>query len=137
MCVAGVLGPAHPALGAQAGTVVPAQRLERQCEHYRIPQQRLEVDQVSHEHADLVVLVRERMVLVDVQLLEVHLHLRPLGVGEWFQAPHTLAGESGSCCPGDQHSLHDRLEAQVKLDRRPFGDTEDFDAQIRGRRDRR
>ena len=38
--------------------------------------------------------------------------------------------------PRDQHPLHDRLEPQVELDRRPFGDTEDFDAQICRRRHR-
>ena len=41
----------RPALGAQPGTVVPAQRLERQCEHHRVPQQRLEVEQVVLEPA--------------------------------------------------------------------------------------
>ena len=46
------------ALGAQPGTVVLAQRLERQCEHHRVPQQRLEVEQVVLEPAGLVVLRR-------------------------------------------------------------------------------
>jgi hypothetical protein len=32
--------------------------------------------------------------------------------------------------PGDQYPLHDSLEAQVELDRRPFGDLKDFNAQI-------
>ena len=40
-----VVGQACPTLGAQAGTVVPAQRLERQCKHHRVPQQRLQVAQ--------------------------------------------------------------------------------------------
>ena len=42
------------------GTVVLAQRLERQCEHHRVPQQRLEVEQVALEPAGLVVLRRPR-----------------------------------------------------------------------------
>ena len=37
----------RPALGAQTRAVVPAQRLQRQCEHHRVPQRRLEVDQVT------------------------------------------------------------------------------------------
>ena len=44
-------------LGAQSRTVVLAQRLERQCEHHRVPQQWLEVEQVVLEPADLVVLL--------------------------------------------------------------------------------
>ena len=44
-------------LDAQTRTVVPAQRLERQCKHHRVPQQWLEVEQVALEPADLVVLV--------------------------------------------------------------------------------
>ena len=46
------------ALDAQPRTVVHAQRLERQCEHHRVPQQRLQVDQVGLEHADLELLIR-------------------------------------------------------------------------------
>ena len=42
-------------LDAQTRTVVPAQRLERQCKHHRVPQQWLEIDQVSLEPADIVV----------------------------------------------------------------------------------
>ena len=76
VCVVGVVGQPRPALGAQAGTVVLAQRLERQCEHHRVPQQRLEVDQVVLQHADLVVLLGEGVVLVDEQLLEPHLDRR-------------------------------------------------------------
>ena len=42
-------------LGAQPGTVVSAQRLERQLENHRVPQQGLEVEQVALEPADIVV----------------------------------------------------------------------------------
>ena len=53
-----------------------------------------------------------------------------------LQAPHALALEHGCGRARDQHALHDRLEPQVELDRRPLGDTEDFDAQICRSRDR-
>ena len=60
--------------GVEAGAIRPADRLERQCEHHRIPQQRLQVEQVALQHADLVVLVeRLPVVVVEEQLLERHL----------------------------------------------------------------
>ncbi len=75
------------ALGAQTRTVVPAQRLERQCEHHRIPQQWLEIDQIVLEPADIVVLVVPTPVMsgvvVDEQLLEVDVD----GVLDRLQAP--------------------------------------------------
>jgi hypothetical protein len=80
------------ALGAQSGTVLGAQRLERQCKHHRVPQQRLQVDQVVLELADLDLLIRiDVPVVVDEQLLEPHLEL----VGDRLQAPHALALEGG------------------------------------------
>ena len=52
--VSRVVREPRPALGAQTRTVVPAQRLERQREHHRVPQQRFEVEQVALEPADIV-----------------------------------------------------------------------------------
>ncbi len=57
MCVVRVVGQACATLDAQPGTVVLAQRLERQCKHHRVPQQGFEVEQVSLEPADFVVLL--------------------------------------------------------------------------------
>ncbi len=119
---------------AQSGTVRLAQGLERQCKHHRVPQQRLQVEQVVLELAGLIVLVGVMVaVVVDVQLLEIDLEL----VVDRPQAPHALSLEPGSRRARDQYPLHDRFQPQVERDRRAFGDTEDFDAQIRGRRDRR
>ena len=81
----------------------------------------------SCEPADLELLVRvDVAVVVHEQLLEPHLDL----VGDRLQAPRALALEPGSRRTRDQDALHDRLEPQVELDRRAFGDTEDLDAQI-------
>jgi hypothetical protein len=125
--VVGVVREPGPTLGAQPGTVVSAQRLERQCEHHRVPQQGLQVDQVFLERADLELLVRiDVQVVVDEQLLEPHLDL----VGDRLQAPRALTLERGSRRTRDQDALHDRLQPQVELDRRAFGDAEDLDAQI-------
>ena len=82
-------------LDAQARAVFPAQRLERQCEHHRVPQQWLEVEQVSLEPADIVVLVVPGVrpvigVVVDEQFLEVD----PDGVRERLQAPGALTLEA-------------------------------------------
>jgi hypothetical protein len=50
-----VLEP-RPALGAQTRAVVPAHRCERQIEHHRVAQHRLEVEEVP-DHPGLVVVV--------------------------------------------------------------------------------
>ena len=60
--VVGIVCQSGTALGAQPGTVVSTQRLERQREHHRVPQQRLQVEQVVLELPGLVVLVVVRRV---------------------------------------------------------------------------
>ena len=75
MLVVRVVREPRTTLGAQARTVVLAQRLEGQCEHHRVPQQWLEVEQVVLEPADVVVLLVPTVVVqvvVDEQLLEIH-----------------------------------------------------------------
>src|SRR5690606_7675171 len=57
MTMVGVIRESRTTLGAQPGTVVLAERLERQCKHHRVPQQGLEVEQVVLECADFVVQV--------------------------------------------------------------------------------
>ena len=87
----GIVREPRTALGAQSWTVVLAQRLERQCEHHRVPQQGLQVDQVVLERADLELLIRiDVVVVVDEQLLEPHLDL----VGDRLQAPRALTSET-------------------------------------------
>ena len=49
------IGEPDPAFGAQARAVVPAYRRERQREHHRVTNQRLEVDVVVDQSPDLVV----------------------------------------------------------------------------------
>ena len=75
--------------------------------------------------AALVVLVG-----VDVELLQPHVDL----VLDRLQAPYALPLERGRGRAREQHALHDRLEPQVELDRRTFGDSEDFDAKLCRRR---
>ena len=71
-CV-GVLREVGSALGAQPRAVLPAHRLERQGRHHCVPERGLEVDQVAHELAHLV------LVVVGAHLVGV---LRAIGVGE-------------------------------------------------------
>ena len=79
----GVVREPGPALGAQSGTVVLAQRLERQCEHHRIPQQGLQVDQVVLQRADLELLIRiDAPVVVNV-------------AGPWSFVLNRMAGSNG------------------------------------------
>jgi hypothetical protein len=66
------------------------------------------------------------LVGVHEQLLERHVDI----VVDPLQAPCALALERGGRRARDQHPLHDRLEPQVQLDRRAFGDAQDFDAQL-------
>ena len=57
MVVVGVVRQVRSALGAQSRAVLPAHRLERQGRHHRVPEHGLEVDQVAHELAHLVLVV--------------------------------------------------------------------------------
>ena len=115
-------------LDAQARAVVPAQRLERQCEHHRIPQQWLEIDQISLEPADIVVQVVTACgvtgVVVHEQLLEVDLD----GVLDRLQAPCALAHEAGLRRTRDENPFHDRLEPQIDVDAAALGNAQDLDA---------
>jgi hypothetical protein len=64
--------------------------------------------------------------LVDEELLEVgHEVLVDLS-----QAPDALTLETRAGLTGDEHALHDRLEPELELDRRPLGDAENLDAQV-------
>ena len=44
--VIGIIGETRPAFGAESRAIFPAHRLKRQCEHYRVTQERFEVEQV-------------------------------------------------------------------------------------------
>ncbi len=115
MLVTGVIGEPRPAVGAQARAILPAQWLERQCKHYRIPQLRLEVEQVALQPAGalrLVLVSRVVRVVVEVQLLERHLDL----VVDLVQTPHALTDELGASRRGGQYPLDHRLEPDIELD---------------------
>ena len=45
MCVIGIVREPRPTLGAQSRTLRITQRVVRQCEHHRVPQDGLEVEQ--------------------------------------------------------------------------------------------
>ena len=82
---------------------------------------------------DVVVVVLHGLVVlvgVDEQLLQRHVDV----VLDRLQAPRALTLQVGVRRPGDEHPLHDRLDAQVELDLCTFGDTEELDAEICRRR---
>jgi hypothetical protein len=91
--VRGVLREPHPAVGAQSGAVLGAQRAERQCQHHRIPQEWLEVDQVVLDPSGLVVL--GVALGVGVQLLQVDVELEV----EVLQAPGAFPDNTCMCRP--------------------------------------
>ena len=82
--VSGIVVQAGAALGAQPRAVLRAQRLERQVEHHVVAEQRLEVDEVALQPADLV--LGGLAVGVDEQLLDVDLQR----AGDRGQAAHAL-----------------------------------------------
>jgi hypothetical protein len=93
-----------------------------------------EVDQVALQPADILVLRVGCGValLVDEELLEVGHDLVADLLRHRAHSP-TSAAEAVS---GDEHSLHDRLEPELEIDRRPFRDAKHFDAEVCGRRRR-
>jgi hypothetical protein len=132
--VLGIVRQSCTALDAQSRTVLHTQRPERQCKHDRVPQQRLEVEQVVLEPADFVVEILIRRVVPDVVVHEQLLEPDRGHLLDGFQAPCAFADQLCRGGAGDQHALHDRLEPQVEFDRRVFGDTQDFDAKFCRRR---
>src|SRR6185369_16562118 len=65
--------PRGPTFGAQSWAVLATHRVDRKCEHYGIPQHRLQVDQIVLDPSDFVFLscLHRGAVLVCVQLRDV------------------------------------------------------------------
>src|SRR5215210_3722636 len=99
------------ALRAQSCAIWPAQRLERQLDDHRVTQQRLQVDQVTHQTACFV--LAGLTARIDEQLLNVDLEL----VDDRGEAAYALTGDRHAGDSGDQYALDRRLQPQVKLNR--------------------
>jgi hypothetical protein len=110
-----ILVQVGPAFGTQTQTVRATQRLERQIQHDRIAQHRLEVEQVTLQVPDLVlgVGVARFVAGIDVQLLEID----DRRVGQIHQAPNALPRQPDFGRTGDQHALDHRFEPQIELHR--------------------
>src|SRR4051812_35028230 len=126
---------AGAAAGTQPGAVVVAQGREGDLEDQRVPQRGLEVEQVL-DHARLLVLVVARsdppLVRVGEQLLQVHDQL----VRDRVEAASALARHLRARRAGDQHALHDGLEAELELDVAADGYARDGGAEVFGSRNR-
>ena len=99
------------ALEAQAQTVIPTQGLEWQIEHHLIAQQWLEVDEVTLQPACEVVIGFDAR--IDEQLLDIDLNL----TRDFPKAPYALSANLDRRCAGDQHSLDNRFQPKIELDR--------------------
>ena len=115
------------ALGAKPRAVVGAQRRERQLEHERVAQGRLEIEQVSVQKIPVGILVAR---LVGEQLGEPDLRRG----SEQVQAPRALADQRRPHGSGYQYTLSDPLEPDIQLELGPFRNVDKLDTQTsRGR----
>ena len=85
-------------LEAQPQTVIPAQGLEWQIEHYFVAQQWLEVDKVALQPASEVIIGFDAR--IDEQLLDIDLKL----TRDFTKAPHAFPTDLDRRCAADQHS---------------------------------
>src|SRR3954467_1919335 len=104
----------YTALRAEAGTVFPAQRGQRKCEHHRVPEYRFEIEETSVETVFLFVDLFAGMARIDVdeEFLELHLHVG----GKVVQAACALTHEGQVCRARDEHALHHRLEPEIQFE---------------------
>ena len=96
---------------AQPATIVAAQWRERQVQHHRIPDRRLQIDALALDPADLIT-IRSVTGVVE-QLLDVDLR----GGGDLSQTARALPCQTNHGSAGDQHPLAHRLEPDIQLDR--------------------
>ena len=99
------------ALEAQPQTVIPAQGLEWQIEHYLVAQQWLEVDEVALQPASEVIIGFDAR--IDEQLLDIDLKL----TRDLTKAPHAIPPNLNRRRAGDKHSLDNRFQPKIELDR--------------------
>jgi len=83
------VGEPSPAFGTQTRAVVAAHRRERQCEHYRVTKQRLQIDVIVDQAPDLIVVRLVLMPGIDEQLHDVDREF----VGQRFKAACALPGQ--------------------------------------------
>jgi hypothetical protein len=94
------LGEWYTALHAQPRAILPAQGRQRDREHERIVQDRLEIEQVPLERVPFSVVwavvrgIGEQFLALDLDRL-----------ADRFQAPRALPGDLGPGCGRDQNTL--------------------------------
>src|SRR5580693_8246398 len=115
------------AFGAQTRAILGAQRRERQLEHQRVAQGRLEVEQVPVQKIPVSVLVARVM---GEQLGELYLCRR----SEQIQTTRALPHQRRPHRCGHHHAVGDPLEPDIQLEIGTLGNADQLDAKARGRR---
>jgi hypothetical protein len=85
--------------------------LEWQIQHDLVAKQRLEVDEVALQPASEVIIGFDAR--IDEQLLDIDLEL-PRDLTE---APHAFPADLDRRSAGDEHSLDNRFQPKIELDR--------------------
>jgi hypothetical protein len=111
MVVSGAgLGKPHATLDAQPGAVFLASRRERQREYQGISEDRLKIEQVPVQRVPVLVTV-PILLLITEQFLA--LDCDRLGNG--LEAPGALTHHWCGCGERGEHTLGDRLEADLQV----------------------
>jgi hypothetical protein len=121
------LGKPYAAFGAQPGAVFLAPRRERQRENQGISEDRLKIEQVPVQRVP-VLLTIPAVLLITEQLPAQDCDR----IGYRLEAPCALAGHRCRRPGRDEHTLGDRLEADLQVQVRTFGDPRHAGMQVLG-----
>jgi len=115
MVVARILLKAHPAFRAQAFTVFPAHRLERQRSYHCVPEYRLEINTIMLDPVLLFPFFLGDLTKVSIPVVEEFLHVDVEVIRDGVQAAPALARYFNGSGAGDQDTFVHGLEPQVQL----------------------
>ena len=120
------LGKPHATFDAQPGAVFLASRRERQRENQGVSQDRLKIEQVPVQRVPVlatiptVLLITEQFLAPDRDRL-----------GHGFEAPRALTRHGCRGTDRDEHTLADRLEADLQVQVSALGDVGHAGVEVR------
>jgi hypothetical protein len=121
------LGKPRATLSAQPGAVFLASRRERQRENQGISEGWLKIKQVPVQRVPVLATVPAVLVITEqFPALDCH------RLGYWLKAPCALAHHRRGRGDRGKHALGDRLEADLQVQVRAFGDPGHAGMQVRG-----
>ena len=100
------IGQSLTRFGIKTWAIRTADRLERQCKHYRVPDQRFKIDMLVDDRVvkSFVLRVREKLLNFDLDRQD-----------DIVEAPHTLADSLSLDVSRDQNAVVERFEPDIHV----------------------